>query len=282
MSVEIPRVVVPGQPIVPEFDTASHSADHTITQARKYLSGPGTTLSKIPTGPNEEVNAIVATLKGKTVISPKSKDKTSSASKDELPVNEFLVSVVNHQTPRVPLPKEGDYVLCRVMKLTSRQAFVEILSVDNQSSILADSGVGSNGSLGMAGGTSLVANVSSGSVAGTSVFSQAVGATNASLGAHPADLGESFRGLIRVQDIRATERDKTQVVESFMPGDIVRAEVINIGDGASYYLSTAKNELGVVLSRSHGGRGDMLYPLDYETMVSVSGHIEKRKVAKPF
>jgi exosome complex component CSL4 len=39
----------------------------------------------------------------------------------------------------------------------------------------------------------------------------------------------------------------------FRPGDIVRAEVISLGDSRSYYLSTAKNELGVVYAKSLAG-----------------------------
>ncbi|KAJ3049433.1 Exosome complex component CSL4 [Rhizophlyctis rosea] len=33
---------------------------------------------------------------------------------------------------------------------------------------------------------------------------------------------ESFQGIIRLQDVRATERDKVQMYKSFRPGDIVR------------------------------------------------------------
>jgi len=32
------------------------------------------------------------------------------------------------------------------------------------------------------------------------------------------------------QDIRATEVDKTEVVKSLRPGDIIRARVISLGD----------------------------------------------------
>lgn len=38
---------------------------------------------------------------------------------------------------------------------------------------------------------------------------------------------EGWQGLIRVQDIRATEKDKIKVVESFRPGDVVRAIVVS-------------------------------------------------------
>jgi len=64
---------------------------------------------------------------------------------------------------------------------------------------------------------------------------------------------EPFRGVIRVQDIRATEKDKVQINKSFRPGDVVLAQVISLGDARSYYLSTARNELGVVFAESEAG-----------------------------
>ncbi|KAL0927673.1 hypothetical protein M5K25_001871 [Dendrobium thyrsiflorum] len=52
------------------------------------------------------------------------------------------------------------------------------------------------------------------------------------------------------QDVRATEIDKVDMYQSFRPGDIVKAEVLSLGDARAYYLSTAKNELGVVSAQS--------------------------------
>ena len=39
----------------------------------------------------------------------------------------------------------------------------------------------------------------------------------------PRALESSFQGVIRQQDVRATEIDKVLIVESFRPGDVVRA-----------------------------------------------------------
>ncbi|WOL12921.1 exosome complex component CSL4 [Canna indica] len=61
---------------------------------------------------------------------------------------------------------------------------------------------------------------------------------------------EKFTGIIRQQDVRATEIDKVDMYLSFRPGDIVRALVLSLGDARAYYLSTAKNELGVVSAQS--------------------------------
>lgn len=91
---------------------------------------------------------------------------------------------------------------------------------------------------------------------------------------------DSFSGLIRQQDIRATEIDKVKVAESFKVGDIVRAVIISLGDERSYYLSTAKNELGVVLANSE--QGNQMYPVSWkEFQDPATGVKELRKVAKP-
>lgn len=58
----------------------------------------------------------------------------------------------------------------------------------------------------------------------------------------------------RTQDVRTVEKDKVKIYNSFRPGDIVRAEVISLGDARSYYLSTAKNELGVIFATSVAGK----------------------------
>lgn len=40
-------------------------------------------------------------------------------------------------------------------------------------------------------------------------------------------LDGEWQGLIRVQDVRATEKDRVKIFESFRPGDIVRAIVVS-------------------------------------------------------
>lgn len=93
-------------------------------------------------------------------------------------------------------------------------------------------------------------------------------------------LKEPLPGLIRQQDIRATEIDKVKVTESFRVGDVVRARVISLGDERSYYLSTARNELGVVMATSEAG--NVMVPVSWrEFEDSVTGTRESRKVAKP-
>ncbi|KAL2207468.1 exosomal core protein CSL4 [Sarocladium strictum] len=93
-------------------------------------------------------------------------------------------------------------------------------------------------------------------------------------------LQTEWQGVIRVQDVRATEKDKVKIHESFKPGDIVRAQVISLGDQANYYLSTASNELGVIMATSEAGN-DMV-PISWkEYKDPETGISEPRKVAKP-
>ncbi|RGP77761.1 exosomal core csl4 [Fusarium longipes] len=93
-------------------------------------------------------------------------------------------------------------------------------------------------------------------------------------------LQTEWQGVIRVQDVRATEKDKVKIYESFKPGDIVRAQVISLGDQANYYLSTASNELGVILATSEAGN-DMVPVSWKEYKDPETGISEPRKVAKP-
>lgn len=90
---------------------------------------------------------------------------------------------------------------------------------------------------------------------------------------------EKFTGIIRQQDVRATEIDKVDMHSSFRPGDIVRAIVLSLGDARAYYLSTAKNELGVVSAESMAGA--TMVPISWtEMQCPLTAQIERRKVAK--
>ena len=64
------------------------------------------------------------------------------------------------------------------------------------------------------------------------------------------------------------------------PGDIALARVISLGDAmAGYLLTTAENELGVVIARSEAGAA--MVPVSWSEMqCPVSCSKEGRKVAK--
>lgn len=95
-----------------------------------------------------------------------------------------------------------------------------------------------------------------------------------------AELKEPFRGVIRKEDVRAFEKDKVEIVKSFLPGDIVLAKVLTMGDAMSYILTTAENELGVVIALSEAS-GVPMVPISWtEMQCPKSLEKEYRKVAK--
>jgi exosome complex component CSL4 len=89
-----------------------------------------------------------------------------------------------------------------------------------------------------------------------------------------------FQAILRREDVRAYEKDKVVMNEMYRTGDIIRATIISLGDERSYYLSTAGNELGVVIAKSE--RGNAMVPATWREMKDVvTGKGEGRKVAKP-
>ncbi len=92
-------------------------------------------------------------------------------------------------------------------------------------------------------------------------------------------LKDIFRGMIRREDVRATEIDKVEMYKSFRPGDIVLAKVLSLGDAQSYLLSTAENELGVIYAKSEAGVS-MLPKSWCEMYCPKTKIVENRKVAK--
>ncbi|XP_022659465.1 exosome complex component CSL4-like [Varroa jacobsoni] len=95
-----------------------------------------------------------------------------------------------------------------------------------------------------------------------------------------AELKEPFRGVIRKEDVRAFEKDKVEIIKSFHPGDIVLAKVLTMGDAMSYILTTAENELGVVIALAESS-GMPMVPISWtEMQCPKSLEKEYRKVAK--
>lgn len=115
----------------------------------------------------------------------------------------------------------------------------------------------------------------------------------------PLPPGEEFTGVIRSQDVRATEKDKVKLADCFRGGDVVKGLVvsypyflghlsgpevvsaqISLGDARSYYVTTARNDLGVIFATSEAGA--TMEPLSWQEMrCPKTNKIEKRKCAKP-
>ncbi|KAK0651870.1 hypothetical protein B0T16DRAFT_387228 [Cercophora newfieldiana] len=203
-------VTIPGQLLGPTSKYQPGPGTH-IHQTNLYSSLLGVVHVSQPVkapGPAKRLNKI-----------------TPAPAPAELPTISVSRSGVSEK--REVLPEVGNVVLCRVVRISPRQAVVAIL------------------------------------ICGDTV------------------LDAEWQGVIRVQDVRATEKDRVKIYESFRPGDIVRAEVISLGDQANYYLSTAKNELGVIMATSEAG--NTMYPVSWkEYRDPETGVSEARKVAKPF
>lgn len=291
------KFAIPGQYIIPTHKAAGEKV------VEKYVPGKGTTISSIDVEGDQvkSIPVIVATVIGKIVIKEivndvkEAEDDEGGTKNNDIKIKNFVVSVIpksntymqyheevgEQAVPEggnisINLPQEGDIVLARITRLNPRQAFCEILTVEGHGNVLNDSGLGANGE-----------NAHSSMPAGggsQSLSSHTTIASQASLiNAVASDLGETFKGIIRTQDVRLTDRDRVKIIECFKPGDIVRAFIISLGDGSNYYLSTAKNDLGVVFARSEGGAGGFMYAVDWQTMICPeTGIIEKRKCAKPF
>ncbi|KAH8801699.1 hypothetical protein F5884DRAFT_524534 [Xylogone sp. PMI_703] len=199
----------------------------------RYLPGPGTHIHETKLYASI-LGPIVTTNPPKPIGPQKRLTKITPAAPTPLPTISVERGISNPSENRTPgvakaeiLPEVNSTVLCRVTRITPRQATVSIL------------------------------------VVGETVLE-----------------GE-WQGLIRVQDVRATEKDKVKIYESFRPGDIVRAVVISLGDQANYYLSTASNNLGVIMATSEAGNA--MYPISWkEYKDPETGATESRKVAKPF
>lgn len=281
-SFDLPDTVFPGQLICPEHDSIEKDEKSIVY---RFLSGRGTMLQNYINN-GTDLNAISATLIGSVSIkeeaseSPivnETKDEINSPEKDEVLSGRIIKNITVSVVPKHSkiennslsndfannLPKEGDVVLTRVTRISLQRANVEILAVENQA-IPVDSGIGSNGT-------------------GVTAAQGGSGAATFSIAQASSDLGETFRGIIRSQDVRATERDSVKIIKCFKPGDIVRAEVLSLGDGTNYYLSTARNDLGVVFAKAANGAGSLMYAIDWQTMcVPSTGSTENRKCAKPF
>lgn len=252
-------VAIPGQYLGNTSDYQPGPGTH-VYNSKLYASilGPITkTAPPVSTGPAKRLNKITSVTP--TSLPILSIDRNLSSSRGGAATSQNANSDADHyqshdlsQNLNEVLPEVNRIVLCRVSRITPKQATVSIL------------------------------------VVGETV------------------LNGEWQGLIRVQDVRATEKDKVKIFESFRPGDIVRATVvsttsssslistplknysnialliqISLGDQSNYYLSTASNHLGVIMAISEAG--NTMYPVSWkEYRDPETGVCELRKVAKPF
>lgn len=99
-------------------------------------------------------------------------------------------------------------------------------------------------------------------------------------------LNRPLRAILRKEDVRATIVDSVEIYKNFRPCDIILAKVIPQIEIHTYSVTTAENELGVViatareLSSSSRNTADMV-PISWSEMqCPVTLTKEPRKVAK--
>lgn len=101
-------------------------------------------------------------------------------------------------------------------------------------------------------------------------------------------LNRPLRGILRKEDVRATDIDRVEMYKNFRPNDIILAKVIPQIELHTFSLSTAENELGVVLATARGlaascnrASNSPMVPISWlEMQCPLTGIKEPRKVAK--
>ncbi|RAK75729.1 exosome non-catalytic core subunit CSL4 [Aspergillus fijiensis CBS 313.89] len=257
MASTLPTLAIPGQRLAP---------------VSSYAAGPGTHV--------QNAN-IYASIAGPVLVSPaSSKTAKSTLSVSRSPLRKAAPAA----SPSAPkstapgpskpryntLPAVDSIVLARVTRVQKRQATVSILVVLDESASNNKSGPQpTTTTTTPTGGSSDNDNIEA-------ILSSAANPEN-----HSNSDELRFQALIRKEDVRAVEKDRVVMDEMFRVGDIVRGTVISLGDQSFYYLTTARNDLGVVMARSEAG--NMMFPVSWKEMRDpVTGAAELRKVARPF
>lgn len=241
MATSLPAVAIPGQ---------------RLGSIAAYSAGPGTHVQQ---------SNIYASIAGPVIVDP-AQPKTQT--KSTLRVSRILQgassaspAVLTKQKPRFnTLPAVDSIVLARVTRVQKRQATVSILVVLDETSTT----------------TTDPSNLASDNDNVASILTTAANPEN-----HSSTDELRFQALIRKEDVRAVEKDRVVMDEMFRVGDIVRGSVLSLGDQSFYYLTTARNDLGVVMARSEAG--NMMFPVSWKEMRDpVTGAGEQRKVARPY
>ncbi|KAI1166323.1 hypothetical protein F5B18DRAFT_606841 [Nemania serpens] len=221
--VQAQTVAIPGQLLGPsnKYNAGPGTHMHESNLCSSLLGTISITQPEKAAGPAKRMHRIAALHTASNAPS------SGTSTLPTISVSPAGGSTAEQQDKREVLPEVGNIVLCRVTRITPREATVAILVVGD------------------------------------------------------AVLSAQWQGIVRVQDVRAAEKDRVKIYESFRPGDIVRAQVISLGDQANYYLSTANNELGVIMATSEAG--NTMFPVSWkEYKDPETGLSENRKVAKPF
>ncbi|RAK95249.1 exosome non-catalytic core subunit CSL4 [Aspergillus ibericus CBS 121593] len=248
MSTALPAVAIPGQRLGSIAAYVAGPGTH-VQNANIYASiaGPVVVDPAQPSSKTKSVLSVSRSIPTKAASSTTAPVKSASAGKQKLRYN--------------TLPAVDSVVLARVTRVQKRQATVSILVVLDESA--------NSQPLNPSQTASDNDNIEA-------ILSSAANPEN-----HSSSDELRFQALIRKEDVRAVEKDRVVMDEMFRVGDIVRGTVISLGDQSFYYITTARNDLGVVMARSDAG--NMMFPVSWKEMRDpVTGVAELRKVARPF
>lgn len=301
-STQIPEIVMPGQCII-----VVHKIDSVTNQVNNYFSGEGTLVTYLKKSNDNSTNdgkkfvqipIITATVYGKTFFS-EIEVETSNENKNKksvivsvIPIKKSFSSIleikstcdeikkkckIEKKLRRVP--KENDIVYAKIKKVCQKQVHCDILVLEGDNEFVNILEKNSNNQfvhslLDQSGGVQIT-NSHDVIVSHKSNFSNS----------YSTDFDENFKGIIRQHDIRFYDSNNKLVSsDCFKPGDIVRAQILSLGDSFNYYLSTNKDNLGVIfaISSDESNMGSLLFPVDWNTMIDKNGNIQQRKCAKPF
>ncbi|PZC80681.1 hypothetical protein B5X24_HaOG214082 [Helicoverpa armigera] len=95
-------------------------------------------------------------------------------------------------------------------------------------------------------------------------------------------LARPYRGILKKEDIKATEKDRVDPYKCYRPGDVILARVLPMTEIHWYHVSTAENELGVVIATAEGSpQGISMVPISWSEMQCPKTLVkEPRKVAR--
>ncbi|RDW63166.1 exosome non-catalytic core subunit CSL4 [Aspergillus mulundensis] len=252
MASSLPSLAIPGQRLGPAGTYSAGPGTH-VHHSHIYASIAGPVF----------VDQAQSSSTAKSVVSV-SRTMRKATAATSTPTQSTVPASTTSSKPKPKyntLPAVDSVVLARVTRVQKRQATVSILVVLDESA--------SSQSLNPSQSASDNDNIES-------ILSSAANPEN-----HSSSDELRFQALIRKEDVRAVEKDRVVLDEMFRVGDIVRGTVISLGDQSFYYITTARNDLGVVMARSESG--NMMFPVSWKEMRDpVTGAAEQRKVARPF
>ncbi|RMJ22320.1 Exosome complex subunit Csl4 [Aspergillus sp. HF37] len=260
MATTLATLAVPGQHLGPVTSYSAGAGTH-VQNANIYASitGPVAVDPAPPNTKSKSTLSVSRNIHRHPALANRSGPAFTTAQSSAKPTPPLAPPAKPKQKYNT-LPSVDSIVLARVTRVQKRQATVSILVVLDNTSPTPP-----------AGSTTASDNDNI-----TSILTSSPNPEN-----HSSSDELRFQALIRKEDVRAVEKDRVVMDEMFRVGDIIRGSVISLGDQSFYYLTTARNDLGVVLARS--AAGNMMFPASWKEMRDpVSGEGETRKVARPF